>query len=244
MEICILVLPIRFTIFLIFAHLLIPQSFFSSPIFVYSMCSFSHNKNHLTFVLQIYPIIGRRKFVHLSAAFNFNLCGRVVWFIAWYSLSLYFGEYLRHLKFFFQSCFSYTSYGKISSLFTNFGLAPIMTVYRRIELGIVFLIFTTLDKLFILVIQWWTIHLPVQETWLHSLEEVGTHSSILAWKVPWTERGAWQSIVHEVTKELHMTQWLNINKGVCFHPQQSCYKGQMRESKIFSPSYILWIMNL
>ena len=42
----------------------------------------------------------------------------------------------------------------ISSLFTNFGLAPIMMVYRRIELGIVFLIFTTLDELFILVAQW------------------------------------------------------------------------------------------
>ena len=34
LEICILVFPIRFTIFLIFSRLLIPQSFFSSPLFV------------------------------------------------------------------------------------------------------------------------------------------------------------------------------------------------------------------
>ena len=26
--------------------------------------------------------------------------------------------------------------------------------------------------------------------------EMATHSSILAWKIPWTERGAWQATVH------------------------------------------------
>ena len=38
------------------------------------------------------------------------------------------------------------------------------------------------------------IHLPMQETWVQSLgredpleEEMATHSSILAWKIPWTE---------------------------------------------------------
>ena len=38
------------------------------------------------------------------------------------------------------------------------------------------------------------IHLPMQETWVRSLgwedpleEEMTTHSSILAWKIPWTE---------------------------------------------------------
>ena len=45
--------------------------------------------------------------------------------------------------------------------------------------------------------QWQRIHLPVwevQETWVQSLgqgdpleEEMATHSSLLAWKVPWTE---------------------------------------------------------
>ena len=37
-------------------------------------------------------------------------------------------------------------------------------------------------------------HLPMQEMWIESLgkedpleEEMATHSSILAWKIPWTE---------------------------------------------------------
>ena len=43
-------------------------------------------------------------------------------------------------------------------------------------------------------------NLPMQETWVQSLdrtdpleEEMATHSSILAWKIPWTERpgGLW-----------------------------------------------------
>ena len=38
----------------------------------------------------------------------------------------------------------------------------------------------------------------MQETWVRPLgwedlleKEMATHSSILAWKIPWTERGAW-----------------------------------------------------
>ena len=30
--------------------------------------------------------------------------------------------------------------------------------------------------------------------------EMATHSSTLAWKIPWTERRAWQATVHEVAK--------------------------------------------
>ena len=29
---------------------------------------------------------------------------------------------------------------------------------------------------------------------------MATHSSILAWEIPWTERGAWRTIVHVVSK--------------------------------------------
>ena len=46
----------------------------------------------------------------------------------------------------------------------------------------------------------------MQETWVQSLdweepleESMATHSSILAWKIP-KDRGAWQTIVHGVTK--------------------------------------------
>ena len=34
---------------------------------------------------------------------------------------------------------------------------------------------------------------------------MATHSSILAWKIPWTE-GAWQATVHGYAKELDMTK--------------------------------------
>ena len=50
-----------------------------------------------------------------------------------------------------------------------------------------------------LVTQWKRTCLPIQETWVRSLgwenpqeEEMATHSSILAWEIPWTE-GAWRA---------------------------------------------------
>ena len=49
----------------------------------------------------------------------------------------------------------------------------------------------------------------IQETQVHYLgredpleKEMATHSSILSWKIPWTERGAWQATVYGVVKEL------------------------------------------
>ena len=39
-------------------------------------------------------------------------------------------------------------------------------------------------------------------------KETATHSSILAWEIPWTE-GAWWATVHGVSKELNTTQGLN-----------------------------------
>ena len=45
------------------------------------------------------------------------------------------------------------------------------------------------------VAQWWRICLPMQEMWVQFLgrensleEEMTTYSSILAWKIPWTEK--------------------------------------------------------
>ena len=45
-----------------------------------------------------------------------------------------------------------------------------------------------------LVALWLITYLPVQETWVQSLggedpleKETATHSSILAWRIPWTE---------------------------------------------------------
>ena len=44
--------------------------------------------------------------------------------------------------------------------------------------------------------QWSRIHLPIQETQVRSVEkEMATHSSILAWKISWTEEpGGLQSM--------------------------------------------------
>ena len=36
-------------------------------------------------------------------------------------------------------------------------------------------------------------------------EEIATHSSILAWKIP-VDRGAWRAIAHGVTKALDLTE--------------------------------------
>ena len=44
--------------------------------------------------------------------------------------------------------------------------------------------------------------------------EKETHSSILAWEIPWTEERARQATVHRVTKELDTTLWLNNNKCI------------------------------
>ena len=53
--------------------------------------------------------------------------------------------------------------------------------------------------------------LETQETWVRSLdweelleEEMATHSSILAWKILWTEEPG-GALVHRVIKEWNMT---------------------------------------
>ena len=52
----------------------------------------------------------------------------------------------------------------------------------------------------------------VWQTWVQSLdwedplqEGMATHSSILAWRILWTEEPGWAT-VHEVTKESNMTE--------------------------------------
>ena len=52
----------------------------------------------------------------------------------------------------------------------------------------------------------------MQETWVWPLgqedileKEMATHSSILAWEIPQTERGSWQATVYVVAKESDIT---------------------------------------
>ena len=58
----------------------------------------------------------------------------------------------------------------------------------------------------------------MQETQVHSLgwenlleKEMEAHSSILAWRIPWTEGPGGLHTVHAVAKELDTTQRLNNN---------------------------------
>ena len=62
------------------------------------------------------------------------------------------------------------------------------------------------------------IHLPIQETWVHSLgredpleKEMATHSSILAWEMLWTEEpGGLQSMGTVAHEESDMTELLTL----------------------------------
>ena len=38
-------------------------------------------------------------------------------------------------------------------------------------------------------------------------KEMATHSSILAWRIPWTERGAWRATVHGVSMSQTEGSW-------------------------------------
>ena len=42
-------------------------------------------------------------------------------------------------------------------------------------------------------------------------EGMATHSSILAWRVPWINKGAWWVTVHRVTKSWTQLRQLNIH---------------------------------
>ena len=72
-------------------------------------------------------------------------------------------------------------------------------------------------------------HLPtMQETWVQSLgwedlleKEMATHSSILAWKIPWMEEfGRLQSMGH---KESDMTEQRHMLKHECVSLQKHVF---------------------
>ena len=57
----------------------------------------------------------------------------------------------------------------------------------------------------------------IQETWVQSLgqealleEEMATHSSILAWKIPWTEEPGRLHFMGSQSKELDMIKQLTL----------------------------------
>ena len=61
----------------------------------------------------------------------------------------------------------------------------------------------------------------MQETQVGSLgqgdpleEGMATHSSILAWRIPWTEKPGGLQSMHGVSRELDITQGLNNNKKI------------------------------
>ena len=70
----------------------------------------------------------------------------------------------------------------------------------------------------LLYLPWWLMvkHLPAMwETWVRSLgredtleKEMATHSSTVAWKIPWIEEPVHGAIVHGVAKESDMIERL------------------------------------
>ena len=62
--------------------------------------------------------------------------------------------------------------------------------------------------------------LSMQEMQIRSLgqkdlqkEGMATHSSVLAWKIPWTDRGVWWAMVHRVTQS--RTQLKQLSRQAC-----------------------------
>ena len=56
----------------------------------------------------------------------------------------------------------------------------------------------------------------LKETWVPSLgwedpleKEIATHSSILDWKISWTERGAWQAKKKKIPAFVHLIKPVN-----------------------------------
>ena len=68
------------------------------------------------------------------------------------------------------------------------------------------------------MIQWERIRLPMQETGVRSLgredpreEGMATHSSILAWRIPWTEEPGGRATVHRVAKSQTQLKQLSMH---------------------------------
>ena len=64
------------------------------------------------------------------------------------------------------------------------------------------------------------------ETWVRSLgwedpleKEMATHSSSLAWKIPWIARGAWQATVHGVAKsQTQLSNFTSLQYSIVYIP--------------------------
>ena len=62
------------------------------------------------------------------------------------------------------------------------------------------------------------------EMWVQSLgwedpleEGMATHSSIVAWRIPWTGGARWATIVHRVTKSQTGLKWLSMHAQEIVH---------------------------
>ena len=99
----------------------------------------------------------------------------------------------------------------------------------------------------------WRIHLPMQETWVQSLgqddlleKEMATHSSILAWESPWTEKpGGLQSMGSQ--SQIQLGNWTTTNNMHSFlksnyvriYPQSRFSFSSLEKKNKLSPSWTL-----
>ena len=101
------------------------------------------------------------------------------------------------------------------------------------------------------VSQWWRIYLPMQETqatWVQSLcqedlleKEMATYSSILAWKIPWTEEpGGLQSIGLQRVRHnwacTHNNNWENLMQCSRVHHLRSLTSPSVSRFWIWEPA--------
>ena len=108
-------------------------------------------------------------------------------------------------------------------------IAHFFLVLNNIPLSVYITVYLTIHLLNDILVTWASLvaqrlkPLPsMRETWVRSLgredaleKEMATHSSILAWRIPWTEEPGGLHTVHRVTKS--RTQLSDFTFTFCFH---------------------------
>ena len=81
----------------------------------------------------------------------------------------------------------------------------------------------------------------MQETWVWSLGQedplekgMATHSSILTWRIPWTEEPNWWATVHGVAKSWTRLKWLSMHRFTYyFHDCCPAFKSRIHNLFLF-----------
>ena len=64
-------------------------------------------------------------------------------------------------------------------------------------------------------------------------EGMASHSSILAWRIPWMNGGAWWATVHRVAKSQIWLKWLSMHSCVCSKKIFTYFRLTLKTLKVF-----------